>query len=145
MSGERRRVLGVDPGERRVGLAVSDPLGITAQGLATFDRARGNIVEHVRALLHEYDVECIVVGRPLALSGAETDSTRRADALARELAALDLPVVLWDERLSSVEAQRVLAGARAGKDAVDRIAAVLILQGYLDARANSSASGERDA
>jgi putative holliday junction resolvase len=145
MSGERRRVLGVDPGERRVGLAVSDPLGITAQGLATFDRARGNIIEHVRGLVREYDVECIVVGRPLALSGAETDSTRRAEALARDLAPLNVPVVMWDERLSSVEAQRILAGARAGKDAVDRIAAVLILQGYLDARANSSAREDGDA
>lgn len=144
MSGERRRVLGVDPGERRVGLAVSDPLGITAQGLATFDRTRGNLVEHVRELVREYDVECIVVGRPLALSGAATESTRRADGLARELGALNVAVVLWDERLSSVEAQRVLAGARAGKDAVDRIAAVLILQGYLDARANSPAPEERD-
>jgi len=145
MSGERRRVLAVDPGERRVGLAVSDPLGITAQGLATFDRSRGNIVEHVRGLLREYDVECIVVGRPLSLSGVETESTRRAAALARELSALNVAVVLWDERLSSVEAQRILAGARAGKEAVDRIAAVLILQGYLDSRANSSAAEETDA
>ena len=145
MSRERRRVLGIDPGERRVGLAVSDPLGITAQGLATFDRARGNIVEHVRGLVREYDVERIVVGRPLALSGAETDSTRRAEVLAHDLATLNVAIVLWDERLSSVEAQRVLAGARAGKDAVDRIAAVLILQGYLDARANSSAPEDRDA
>ncbi|HEU4929142.1 MAG TPA: Holliday junction resolvase RuvX [Candidatus Krumholzibacteria bacterium] len=132
MSGERRRVLGVDPGERRVGLAVSDPLGITAQGLPTFDRTRGDVVEHVRRLVREYDVERIVVGRPLALSGVETESTRRAEVLARELAALGVPVSRWDERLSSVEAQRILAGARAGKDAVDRIAAVLILQGYLD-------------
>ena len=142
MSGERRRVLGIDPGERRVGLAVSDPLGITAQGLATFDRTRGNVLEHVRTLVREYDVERIVVGRPLALSGAETESTRRADALARELATLNLPVTFWDERLSSVEAQRVLAGTRAGKDAVDRIAAVLILQGYLDARSTASAPEE---
>jgi len=144
VSGERRRVLGIDPGERRVGIAVSDPLGITAQGLATFDRARGDIVEHVRGLVREYDVERIVVGRPLSLAGGETDSTRRAEVLARALAALNVPVDLWDERLSSVEAQRVLAGARAGKGAVDRIAAVLILQGYLDARSGARTPEELD-
>ncbi len=143
MSGERRRVLGIDPGERRVGVAVSDPLGITAQGLPTFDRSRGDVIDHVRELARQYDIERIVIGRPLSLAGRETDSTRRADTLARELeAALKIPVTVWDERLSSVEAQRVLAGARAGKDAVDRIAAVLILQGYLDSRALRDEAGD---
>ena len=99
----------------------------------------------MRALVREYDVERIVVGRPLSLSGVATDSTRRAEVLARDLAALGVPVSVWDERLSSVEAERVLAGARAGKGAVDRIAAVLILQGYLDSRHHGPAGGEADA
>lgn len=135
MSGDRRRILALDPGERRVGLAVSDPLGITAQGLRTFDRRRdGELVGYVRALLAEYDVERIVVGYPLSLAGRETDATRSATALAAELQdAFGLPVDLWDERLSSVEAERTLRGERAEKGAVDRVAAVLILQGYLDA------------
>lgn len=132
--GERPRVLALDPGERRVGLALSDPLGITAQGLPTFDRRRGDLMAHLRALLADHDVERIVVGHPLSLGGRETEASRLATELAAELrAALGLPVELWDERLSSVEALRTLRGARAEKGAVDRVAAVLILQGWLDA------------
>lgn len=134
-TGDRRRVLALDPGGRRVGLAISDPLGVTAQGLPTLDLRHGELVEHVRALLADYDVERIVVGHAISLAGRETDASRLAVALADELrAAFGLPVELWDERLSSAEAERTLRGARAGKGAVDRLAAVLILQGYLDAR-----------
>ncbi len=137
---DERRVLAIDPGERRVGLAISDPLGISAQGLPTFDRRRGDIVEHVRELVARYDVVRIVVGRPLSMSGRESESTLRAAEFARALAAaISIPVESWDERLSSAEAQRILAGTRAEKGAVDRIAAILILQGYLDAQRNASA------
>ena len=135
MSDPTGRILAVDPGERRVGLAVSDPLGITAQGLPTFDRKHGDVFAHLRELASRFEVERVVVGRPLSLSGRESDSTRRAAEFARAIEeALALPVDLWDERLSSAEAHRVLAGTRAEKGAVDRVAAVLILQGYLDAR-----------
>jgi len=79
-----------------------------------------------------------VVGNPLSLSGRESEGTARAKALADELRArFSLPVDLWDERLSSTEANRVLAGSRAGKGAADRVAAVLILQGWLDAHSRS--------
>ena len=134
------RIIGVDPGERRVGLAVSDPLGITAQGLDTFDRRKdGDFMARLRDLVAEYEVERIVVGNPVSLSGREGEASARARLLADEIArGLGLPVELWDERLSSVEAQRTLAGARAGKKAVDRVAAVLILQGYLDAHPRAS-------
>jgi len=132
--GGRKRILAIDPGERRVGLAVSDPLGITAQGLTTLDLRKGELVAHLRVLLQEYDVGRIVVGHPLSLAGRETEASRLAAALAEELRQeLGLPVELWDERLSSAEAERTLRGTRAGKGAVDRLAAVLILQGYLDA------------
>jgi putative Holliday junction resolvase len=138
MSGEIGRILAVDPGERRVGLAISDPLGITAQGLPTFDRKSGDIFAHLRALKARFELARVVVGRPLSLSGRESESSRRAAEFARAIAdALSLPVELWDERLSSAEAQRVLAGTRAEKGAVDRVAAVLILQGYLDAKRRS--------
>lgn len=137
------RVLGVDPGERRVGLAISDPLGITAQGLPTFDRKSGDVFAHLRALVARYEVARVVVGRPLSMSGRESESTKRADELARAIeAALSIPVVPWDERLSSAEAQRVLAGTRAAKGAVDRVAAVLILQGYLDAHRGAGSPPE---
>ncbi len=133
-AGGRKRILAIDPGERRVGLAVSDPLGITAQGLTTLDLRKGELVAHLRVLLQEYDVGRIVVGHPLSLAGRETEASRLAAALAEELRQeLGLPVELWDERLSSAEAERTLRGTRAGKGAVDRLAAVLILQGYLDA------------
>ncbi len=135
MTGDEGRILGVDPGERRVGLAISDPLGITAQGLSTFDQRRdGDLIARVRELVEEYGVVRIVVGHPLSLAGRETEATRQAEGLAGRLrAALGIPVELWDERLSSAEANRTLRGARAPKGTADRLAAVLILQGYLDA------------
>jgi putative Holliday junction resolvase len=133
------RVLAIDPGERRVGLAVSDPLGITAQGLPTFDRREGELVDHVVDIAREYGVDRIVVGNPLSLSGRESAGSASARKLADTLrATLSLPVDLWDERLSSAEANRILAGSKAKKGAVDRLAAVLILQGYLDAHPRAS-------
>ncbi len=125
--------MGIDPGERRVGFAVSDELGLTAQGLDTFDRSRGRLMEHIRALVERYDIEEIVVGLPLSLSGDKGPSARRAESLAAKISnALGVRVTLWDERFSSAQAERVLRGSRAGKGAVDRISAVLILQNYLD-------------
>lgn len=137
------RVLAIDPGERRIGLAVSDPLGITAQGLPTFDLRNGALADHVAALAREYEIVRIVVGNPLSMSGRESDGSARARALGDELRArLSVPVELWDERLSSTEANRVLAGTRAQKGAADRIAAVLILQGWLDAHSRPAPRGE---
>jgi putative Holliday junction resolvase len=128
------RILGIDPGDRRVGLAVSDPLGITAQGLDTFDKkSDGDVVKRVVDLVMEYEIEKIVVGHPISLSGKASESSKKAESLAAQLrSALDIEVVLWDERLTSEEAKRVLKGSRAGKKAVDKIAAILILQSYLD-------------
>lgn len=132
------RVLGIDPGERRVGLAVSDPLRITAQGLETFDRRKGDLKKHLVALIAEYEVIEVVVGHPVSMSGRPSESSRKAETLARDLAhATGLPVHLWDERLSSVEANRVLAGSGAAKGATDRVAAALILQSYLDSKGSS--------
>ena len=133
------RILGIDPGERRVGLAVSDPLAITAQGLDTFDAKNGvDLIDHVRDLVERYGVEEIVVGNPLGLSGKEGKPSERASDLARRLREnLAVRVTMWDERLSSREAGRVLRGMRAGKAAVDKLAAVIILQSYLDYRRRS--------
>jgi len=134
------RVLAIDPGERRVGLAVSDPSGIIAQGLETFDRRLdGDLVAHLNRLAREYDVTHIIVGNPVSMSGREGGASALARRLADEIrAGVGLPVELWDERLSSAEAHRVLAGSRAGKKAVDRVAASLILQNYLDAHPRAS-------
>jgi putative Holliday junction resolvase len=133
------RILGIDPGERRVGIAVSDPLLITAQGLDTFDTKSGiDLIDHVRDLVDRYEVAEIVVGNPVGLSGEEGEASAKATELARRLReSLSVPVMLWDERLSTREANRVLRGERAGKGAVDKVAAVIILQSYLDYRRRS--------
>jgi putative Holliday junction resolvase len=134
---ESGRILALDPGERRVGLAISDPLGITAQGLDTFDRRTGSLLEHLRLLVARLGVVEVVVGHPLSMSGARSRTTLAAERLARDIESqLGLPVTLWDERLSSAEARRVTAGSGARKGATDRVAAVLILQTYLDSRSS---------
>jgi putative holliday junction resolvase len=122
-------------------MAVSDPLGITAQGLETLQRrnkrvdfaALGNVIRH-------YQVKEIVVGLPLRMSGEEGVQAEKMQGFALELRKrFGLPVHLWDERLSSVQANRLLRETelsieKRGK-AVDRMAAVLILQGFMDGRA----------
>lgn len=130
------RILGIDPGDRRLGLAVSDDLAITAQGLPTFDRRSGaDFLDHVEALVDEYGIEEIVVGHPIAASGRDSESSRKAAGLAGELQnRFKFKVTLWDERFSSEEARRVLRGSKAHKEAVDKLAAVIILQSYLDYR-----------
>jgi putative Holliday junction resolvase len=134
------RVLGLDPGSKRVGLAVSDPDRRVALGLATFEAARGsNLVDHLRALLQAYEVRRIVVGQPKTLRGEVGAEARRAAALARRLRReLAIEVELWDERLTTAAGRRVLRGSRAPKTARDRLAATLLLQSYLD-RLNAGA------
>ena len=134
------RILGIDPGERRIGLAVSDELQITAQGLDTFDRKAGvDFFAHVSTLLSQLGVEEIVVGDPIHLSGDAGESAEMARSLAGELQRrFEVEVTLWDERFSSEEAKRVLKGSRAKKGTVDRLAAVIILQSYLDFRGRDS-------
>lgn len=130
------RILALDPGTRRVGLAVSDPQRRVALGLPTFEAAHGrNLVDHLRGLLRAYAVTGLVVGLPVGLRGQMTSETRRVTALARRLRReLQMDVDLWDERLTTVQAERVLRGERAERGARDRLAAVLILQSYLDRR-----------
>jgi len=140
------RILGLDVGARRIGVAVSDPLGITAQGLETLQRrSKRQDFESLQRVIQEYDVREIVVGLPLRMSGAEGTQSEKMQVFAEELRKrFRLPVHLWDERLTSVEANRLLRETdlsieKRGK-AVDRMAAVLILQGWMEAR---SASGSR--
>src|SRR6266568_4713011 len=136
------RILGLDVGSRRIGVAVSDPLGITAQGLETLQRTtKRRDFEHLQRVIQEYDVREIVVGLPLRMSGAEGIQSDNMQVFAEELRKrFRLPVHLWDERLTSVEANRLLREAelsieKRGK-AVDRMAAVLILQGWMERRAS---------
>jgi putative Holliday junction resolvase len=138
------RILGIDPGERRIGLAVSDELGVTAQGLDTFDtKTGGDFFDYVATLVETKGIESIVVGNPLRGSGMAGESSRRAEVLATRLRSrLSLEVTMWDERYSSQEAKRVMRAApakkRRQKGNVDRIAAMLILQSYLDFKRGSA-------
>lgn len=130
------RVLGVDPGEVRVGLAVSDAGRLVATPLQTV-QAGEDLPGRLVAVAAEQACNTVVVGLPRSLSGRDTLSTRRARGLAAALAAEGLHVELWDERLSSAEAERVLlaAGRRRSQRRTerDRVAATIILQGWLDA------------
>ena len=142
------RVLAIDFGTKRLGLAVSDALGITAQGLETLERTnKENDLRHIQKLVDEYSAERVIVGDPLSASGKETAMSQRAAAFAEKLRRrVPCPVELWDERLTSVQANRVLRESGMSiekrRHAVDRVAVTLLLQGYLDRRA-SDAGRER--
>ena len=131
-------MLALDVGARRIGLAISDELGITAQGLETLQRT--NIREDLARLaniVQERSVGLILVGHPLHMSGRESRQAEYVREFADKLTArVGLPVRFWDERLTSVQAGRVLRESgisiRKRALAVDRMAAVLLLESYLD-------------
>lgn len=137
------RVLGIDYGERRVGLALSDPTATIAQPLPTLKRRKGKRppVAPVARLAEEHDVREIVVGLPLTLAGEESDWTREVREFGRKLQdRAGCPVAFQDERMTSVRAERAVRSLglsrekREEKERVDAAAAVLILQAYLDSR-----------
>ena len=134
------RILAIDYGSRRMGLAVSDPLGITAQGIETLQRKnRRSDFAQLARLIRQYQVQEIVLGNPLRMSGEMGRQAEKVAEFAEQLRQnFNLPVHLWDERLTSAEANRVLREAELSIEkrarAVDRMAAVLILQSFLQAR-----------
>ena len=134
------RVLGLDVGSRRIGIAVSDPLGITAQGLETLQRRnKRQDFAALDRIVREYVVRQIVVGLPLRMSGAEGTQSDKMQVFAEDLRKrFRLPVHLWDERLTSAEANRLLRETELSIEkrakAVDRMAAMLILQGWMESR-----------
>lgn len=135
---QRPRILGLDVGSKTIGVAISDPLGITAQGLETIRRQNKRLdFEKLEHVVRQYQVAEIVVGYPLRLSGAEGVQAEKMQRFAEELRKkFSLPVHLWDERLSSAQADRVLRetemSIKRRGEVVDRLAAVLILQGWMD-------------
>jgi putative Holliday junction resolvase len=142
------RVLALDLGKRRIGVAVSDELGLTAQGLETLQRT--NIREDVSRLaelVSEYGVGEIVLGKPLHMDGREGRQVEWVKDFAERLRGkLAVPVRLWDERLTTVEAERMLKTSgisiRKRALAVDRVAAVLLLESYLGARGGGALAFE---
>lgn len=132
------RVLALDFGKRRIGLAISDELGITAQGLETLERTTiREDIARLAQLIAEKSVSLILMGNPLHMSGAESRQAEYARDFASRLSArTGVQVQFWDERLTTVAAQRVLkeSGISIQKRAraVDRLAAVILLESYLD-------------
>ena len=133
------RILALDYGERRIGLALSDPLRLTAGALSTLTReSRASDLAALRAVAEAHAVSRIVVGLPLAMDGSRTAMTEKAARFADLVGrATGLPVETWDERLTTAQATRTLIEGNVRRErrraVVDQVAAVLILQGYLDA------------
>jgi putative pre-16S rRNA nuclease len=131
-------VLGVDPGTKRIGLAISDPSGIVAMPLAVIDTDKADFFEEAARIVNEKGVTEIVVGLPLRLDGSEGPAAKAARETAAALKArLGIEVHLLDERMTSVAANKAMekdlnSKKRRGK--VDQVAAALLLQSYLDSR-----------
>lgn len=145
------RIMGLDYGSKTVGVAVSDLLGITAQGVETIERKEENklrkTLARIEELVKEYEVEKIVLGFPKNMNNTIGERAEKSLEFKEMLERrTGLPVLMWDERLSTVEAERTLmeSGVRREerKKYVDKIAAVFILQGYLDSLSIGGEHGE---
>ena len=135
------RVMGLDYGSKTVGVAISDPLGITAQGIETIERKEENklrkTLARIEELVKEYGVEKIVLGFPKNMNNTIGERAEKSLELKAALERrIGIPVIMWDERLTTVEAERTLIESNVRRENrkkyVDKIAAVFILQGYLD-------------
>jgi putative holliday junction resolvase len=136
------RILGLDVGSKTIGVAISDPLGWTAQGITTIKRTKKDQdIEEIRKICKEYSVESIVVGLPKNMNGTIGDSGEKVLDFSEEIKeTLELKVEMWDERLTTVAAHKAMLEADLSrgkrKKIVDKIAAIYILQGYLDRLSN---------
>lgn len=140
MPSPKPRILALDLGKKRIGMAISDPLGLTAQGLPNLERStkRADLAELTRQV-EEWEVSLILIGNPLNMNGSEGRQSAWVREFAEALGArAGRPVRLWDERLTTVEAARVLRASGMGIEkrarAIDRLSAVILLQSYLDSR-----------
>lgn len=134
------RILGLDIGSKRIGMALSDELGFTAQGLKTLEsRGGANDIAAIVKIVNEFSVTEIVVGMPYNMDGSEGPQAQKALAMIEELAlATGVPVFKWDERMSTMAAERMLLEADLSRakrrKVIDKVAAAIILQGYLDSK-----------
>ena len=135
------RVMGLDYGSKTVGVAISDPLGITAQGIETIHRKAENklrqTLARIEELVKEYEVDKLVLGFPKHMNNTIGDRAEKSLELKAMLERrTGLPVIMWDERLTTLEAERTLIESKVRREDrkkyVEKIAAVFILQGYLD-------------
>ena len=138
------RVLAIDLGKRRIGLAVSDELGITAQGLPTLHRTRiREDIDALAAIIADKNVTLILMGNPLHMSGREGRQVEYTREFAERLQArTGVSLQYWDERLTTVAAQRVLRESGIGIEkragAVDRLSAVILLESFLDSKPSTT-------
>lgn len=132
------RIMALDVGSRTIGIACSDALLMTAQGIETIRRTSlENDFNRLRELISEYEVHELVVGMPKNMNGTKGDRAEKTEEFVEKMkAVIDLPVTFWDERLSTIMAERQLIAAdvsrKKRKGIIDKMAAVVILQGYLD-------------
>jgi putative Holliday junction resolvase len=141
------RILGLDYGSKRIGVAVCDEIGITAQGIATITRKnRIQVLNEIAVFIRKYNVEKIVIGYPLRLNGTEGIQCEKIRKFAKLLeTTFSIPVIKQDETLTTKEAEEILIQANVRREKrktiVDKIAATLILQGYLDSQNEVAKSG----
>ena len=143
------RILALDVGDRRIGIAVSDPLGLTAQPIETYTRVGyGPDTRRIAQLAQQYDTNRILCGLPLNMDGTQGFQTQKVREFAAKLEETGLTVEFYDERMTTVLAEDALLEAdmrrENRKKKVDMVAAVMILQSYLDAQAAKSAAVQED-
>jgi putative holliday junction resolvase len=139
-----RRILGLDVGTKTIGVAVSDALGWTAQGVETIRRSPNRPeedIERIKELITQYEIEKMVVGLPKNMNGSIGSSGQACQEFAKKLESVTgLSVILWDERLTTMAAERTLLSAdvsrKKRKQVIDKLAASIILQGFLDSQQN---------
>ena len=133
-----KKILGIDYGERRIGIAISDSLKIIASPLLVLDRKKNyNYLDDIKNLIIEHDIGLIIVGLPLTLKGTISIQTKKTQDFIKELDLIvDVPIKTIDERLTSLEAEKILIqkGIKTGhnKSQIDQVSAIIILQEYLD-------------
>ena len=141
-------ILGLDIGDARTGVAISDELGMAAHPLCTIHRkSRKAVIAELQELVTAHKVERIVVGLPLQLDGETGTQARKIKRFAEKLKQqVNLPIVFWDESFTTIEAAQILRGTKKRrkkrKQVIDQVAAVLILEGYLEELRNSRRTGQ---
>lgn len=152
-----KRIMALDIGDARIGIAMSDPLGITAQPHSVVERTGQKSIPIILTLAETSDVDTIIIGMPLELDGTKGPQAEKVEEYVRQLRSglerrkelQGMNIVYWDERLTTVEAKRYLAGSklkdRDSRAALDKIAATLMLEGYLESRSFQSSSAVMSA
>ncbi|MEG2348479.1 MAG: Holliday junction resolvase RuvX [Clostridia bacterium] len=132
-----KRILGIDYGDVRVGIALSDELLLTAQGMdnLVINKSDKNFIKGIRKLINEYSIEQVVIGYPKNMDGTSSQKTKKIDELIPQIESLGVKVEKWDERLTTVSAYRTMRDLNISQkkknEFADKLAATYILEGYL--------------